>query len=255
MPWSYGLFYCAIQRIFFSSATCHQRLLLKAGKRTILPTVGGASRASGLPQAAADAVSGRKPGPTLRPEAEDREKKAALPITGIAMPLTRRSCPGPSGERTNATITPIWPCETLCAPIMGGAESLAPPKQAQANVGRCSAIAGSGLSPSWALYGGRKEKQDKGRGRRWRLRPVTSARSAGSYREFPVYQKWGQNPACDISSAVTIPKHLLPQQKNRGHTSLLHCERLLFRTGRPTSKITPHETKIEVLPGAGKCDA
>ena len=115
----------------------------------------------------------------MRPEAEDREKKAALPITGIAMPLTRRSCPGPSGERTNATITPIWPCETLCAPIMGGAESLAPPKQAQANVGRCSAIAGSGLSPSWALYGGRKEKQDKGRGRLRRLRPVTPPRSAG----------------------------------------------------------------------------
>ena len=102
---------------------------------------------------------------------------------------------------------------------------------------------------------GASEKQDKGRGRRWRLRPVTSARSAGSYREFPVYQKWGQNPACDISSAVTIPKHLLPQQKNRGHTSLLRYERLLFQTGRPTSKITPHETKIEALRGAGKCDA
>ena len=77
-----------------------------------------------MPRAAANAVSGRKPGPTLRPRAENREKKAALPVARIAMPLTRRSCPGPSGERTNTTITPVWPCEPLCAPIMGGAESL-----------------------------------------------------------------------------------------------------------------------------------
>ena len=77
-----------------------------------------------MPRAAANAVSGRKPGPTLRPRAENREKKAALPVARIAMPLTRRSCPGPSGERTNTTITPVWPCEPLFAPIMGGAVSL-----------------------------------------------------------------------------------------------------------------------------------
>ena len=215
----------------------------------------GASRASGLPQAAANAFSGQKPGPTLRPRADDREKKAALPITRITMLSTRRCCPGPSRERTGTIITPIWPCEPLCASIAGGAESLPLPKSSSRIWGRCSRDYGEGILIFRPLFGGRKEKQDKGRGRRWRLWPVTSARSAGSYREFPVYQKRGQNPACDISSAVTIPKHLLPQQKNRGHTSLLRCERLLFRTGRPTSKITPHETKIEVLPGAGKCDA
>ena len=33
-----------------------------------------------------------------------------------------------------------------------------------------------------------------------------------------MYQKWGQNPACAITSAVTIPEILLPQRKNRGHT-------------------------------------
>ena len=40
------------------------------------PPLGGASRAFGLPRAAANAVSGQKPGPTLRPGAEDREKKS-----------------------------------------------------------------------------------------------------------------------------------------------------------------------------------
>ena len=89
------------------------------------------------------------------------------------------------------------------------------------DLGRCSRDCGEGILIFRPLFGGRKEKQDKGRGRRSHLWPVTSARSAGSYREFPVYQKWGQNPACDISPAVTISKPLLPQQKNRGHTSLL----------------------------------
>jgi len=81
------------------------------------------------------------------------------------------------------------------------------------------------------------------------------APQCGSLRGFPVYQKWGQKQQAGITFAVTIPEPLLPQRKNRGHTSLLRCERLLFQTGRPTSKITPHETKIEALRGAGKCDA
>ena len=38
--------------------------------------MGGASRASGLPRAAANAVSGRKPGPTLWTEVKYREKKS-----------------------------------------------------------------------------------------------------------------------------------------------------------------------------------
>ena len=53
-------------------------------------------------------------------------------------------------------------------------------------------------------------KQDKRRGRRWRLRPVTSARSAGSYGGFAVYQKWGQKQAAGITFVVTIPELLLP---------------------------------------------
>ena len=60
------------------------------------------------------------------------------------------------------------------------------------------------------------DKQDKGRGRRRLLRPVTSARSAGSCEGFAVYQKWDQNPTCAVTSAVTNPEHLLSQQKNRG---------------------------------------
>ena len=61
------------------------------------------------------------------------------------------------------------------------------------------------------------EEQDKGRGRRRLLRPVTSARSAGSYGGFAVYQKWGQKQTAGITFAVTIPEHLLSQRKNRGH--------------------------------------
>ena len=45
----------------------------------------------------------------------------------------------------------------------------------------------------------------------------TSARSAGSCGGFCGDWKWGQNPGCDIISAVTIPESLLPQEKNRGH--------------------------------------
>ena len=43
------------------------------------------------------------------------------------MLLTRRSCPVPSGARTNTIITLVWPCEPLCASIAGGAESLSLP--------------------------------------------------------------------------------------------------------------------------------
>ena len=205
------------------------------GKQSVWLAAGNARRRK------YDGVTKRSPCGRRRRAAPFAPVSGEWSLSGIR---TRQGRPAPC----------VWPCEPLCAPIADGARP-APPGGFRPVLGRRFPFFGERALPLRALYGGRKEKQDKGRGRRWRLRPVTSARSAGSYREFPVYQKWGQNPACDIFSAVTIPKHLLPQQKNRGHTSLLRCERLLFRTGRPTSKITPHETKIEVLPGAGKCDA
>ena len=52
----------------------------------------------------------------------------------------------------------------------------------------------------------------------------TAARSAGSYRGFYGALKWGQKQRSAITSAVLIPKHLLPQQKIRGHPP----ERSLF---------------------------
>ena len=137
-------------------------------------------------------------------------------------------------------------CEPPCGPITGGAGFglLFPPSLERV------------LSPSWPLYGGQHgapgeaqrsgfagerrssgmsefsplrggnegcgacddDKQDKGRGRRRLLQPVTTARSAGSYGSFSGDRKWGHDPACAISPAVTIPKHLLPQQKNRGQS-------------------------------------
>ena len=47
------------------------------------------------------------------------------------------------------------------------------------------------------------------------------ARSAGSCGEFPVYQKWGQDLALDITCAVTISERLLPQEKTEGHPGFL----------------------------------
>ena len=53
------------------------------------------------------------------------------------------------------------------------------------------------LRTDLARFGGftrdEKKEQDKRRGHRWCLQPVTSARSAGSYRNFPDDRKWGQN--------------------------------------------------------------
>ena len=54
-------------------------------------------------------------------------------------------------------------------------------------------VASDRFGPFWGFYEGRKKEQDKRRGHRWCLQPVTSARSAGSYRNFPDDRKWGQN--------------------------------------------------------------
>ena len=56
----------------------------------------------------------------------------------------------------------------------------------------------------------------KARRRHRRFLPVTTARSAGSFKGFRGRWKWGQNPGSDIISAVTIPESLLPQEKSRG---------------------------------------
>ena len=50
------------------------------------------------------------------------------------------------------------------------------------------------------------------------VRAALRPEMCGSLQGFAVYQKWGQNPACAITSAVTIPERLLPQEENRGHT-------------------------------------
>ena len=50
------------------------------------------------------------------------------------------------------------------------------------------------------------------------VRAALRPEMCGSLRGFAVYQKWGQNPSGAITSAVTIPERLLPQEENRGHT-------------------------------------
>ena len=96
-----------------------------------------------------------------------------------------------------------------CGPVVGG-------------------VAAQGFRP--VLHGteGRKKKQDKSRGRRWLLRPVTSARSAGSYGGFSGDRKWGQKQTAGISFRVTFPESLETRRKSRGHTGdiqgfLLRC--------------------------------
>ena len=75
-------------------------------------------------------------------------------------------------------------CEPLCAPSKPG-QSPCPSRRVPSP---CGPVVGDAAAqdfrPFWNGTEGRKEKQDKGRGRRWRLRPVTSARSAGSYGGF-----------------------------------------------------------------------
>ena len=131
----------------------------------------------------------------------------------------------------------LW---TPVCPNHGRGRVPAPPGGFEPDLGRCYPSLERGLSPSWALYGGRKEKQDKGRGRRRLLRPVTTARSAGSYGSFPGDRKWGQNPSSDITPAVTIPEQLLPQQKNRGHAPERSS---LWAKKRDSPSISPQRRK------------
>ena len=120
-----------------------------------------------MPRAAAGAVSGQKPEPTLRPRAEGRKKKSGPAGCQDYDAVSKKNCLVSSGAGTNTIITPVCPSEPLCASIADGAESLPLP----ADTGRIWAAVpghfGTEVSPSRPLFGGRKEKQDKGRGRRW----------------------------------------------------------------------------------------
>ena len=66
------------------------------------------------------------------------------------------------------------------------------------------------------------DKQDKGRGRRRLLQPVTTARSAGSYGDFYVAVKWGQKQQAGITFAVTFPECLEVWAKSRSHPGDMH---------------------------------
>ena len=72
------------------------------------------------------------------------------------------------------------------------------------------------------------DKQDKGRGRRRLLQPVTTARSAGSYGDFYVAVKWGQKQQAGITFAVTFPECLEAWTKSRGHAGDTYSFLLLY---------------------------
>ena len=83
-------------------------------------------------------VSGQKPGPTLRPGAEDREKKSGS--------VDHRDCDAVDKEKSPCV---KWsenkyensPCLAVCTVVCldyGRGRVPTPPRQAQANVGRCS---------------------------------------------------------------------------------------------------------------------
>ena len=81
---------------------------------------------------------------------------------------------------------------------------------------------GASLGLISGICGGRKEKQDKGQASKLSLCPVTSARSAGSYGEFPVYQKWGQKHDAGITIGVIFPECLETRAKSRSHPGDMH---------------------------------
>ena len=104
---------------------------------------------------------GRSPDPLCGQGPKTEKRKAALPVVGVATLSTRRSCPGPSGERTNTTITPVWPCEPLCAPFGARAESLPLPDKLRPTWAAVPGHFGTEVSPSRPLFRGRNRQQEK----------------------------------------------------------------------------------------------
>lgn len=199
--------------------------------------VGQAERLA-WPRAAANAVSGQKPGPTLRPGAEDREKKSGSVDTGIAMLLTKRNHLASNGVRTNIENSPCLAVCTVVCLDYGRGRVPTPPQTSPGQRGPLfPAVLDGGFLPPGPFSEDEKYSRIKGRGRRWRLRPVTSARSAGSYGEFPVYQKWGQKHGDGISFGVTFPESLEIQRKSRGHAGDMHSFLLLWDYGSSVSSL------------------
>ena len=165
------------------------------------------------------------------------------------MPLTRRSCPGPSGERTNTTITPVWPCEPLFAPIMGGAVSLPLPADTSRIGAAVLPLWREDLPPPGLFTEDEKKSRIKAGvasgapGQSHRPAVRVGATGCGN---FGVAQKWGQNREGDITFAVNIPEALLSQGKNRGQSGNLpgFCSDAgLLIPPIPPQKLRRNETK------------
>lgn len=86
------------------------------------------------------------------------------------------------------------------------------------DLGRCSPSLERGLSPFWALYGGRKEKQDKGKASSATPFAGHNCPQCGQFQGFPWALEMGSKSERKQSSAVVIPQRLLTQEKNRGQT-------------------------------------
>ena len=134
----------------------------------------------------------------------------------IAAGYTPAAVPGRSPD-------PLW---TACGPK--GREKKKPPMFGP--MSRCVPSFGRGQQPCTpdglglvsGICGGRKKKQDKGQASKPPLCPVTTARSAGSYGEFPVYQKWGQKHDAGITIGVIFPECLETRAKSRSHPGDMH---------------------------------
>ena len=147
---------------------------------TILPTRGWGKQSVWLAASGSRTpFPGRSPHPLCGQGPKVERRKAPLPVVNIAMLLARRSCPRPSGERTNTTITPVWPCEPLCAPIAGGAESL----PLSAGSGRIWGAVRTFVEDDSEALGPfpRDERKSRRKNRRFcGAGSLTTARSAGS---------------------------------------------------------------------------
>ena len=133
--------------------------------------------------------------------------------------------PRAEGQREEK-ITPVWPCEPLCGADGAGRHPRAHKNPLTALVEAVWRKAGTAArtrfhpktesEPTGWKYSRRKNRRFCGAG------SLTTARSAGSYGEFPVYQKWGQKHDAGITVGVIFPECLETRAKSRSHPGDMH---------------------------------
>ena len=164
---------------------------------------------------------------------------------------------GLSGIRTRQgrSAPCVWPCEPLCAPIADGAR----PLPLQADSGRFWAAVSPSLErgrfPSGLFTEDEKKSRIKaggavgasGRSLRPAVRVVTGV--------LRCIKSGVKNSRRGSRLRSRFPRGYCRNKKTGVNQVSSSMRSLLLDGIPPTSEIAPHETKIEALPRAGKCDA